>query len=330
MPKDYRSFSADELLTALEQAGRGPNPELIRVCLERREELTPGLLEMLTAGADYAWGDDDPRWYREVHAGILLCAFREPAALPILAEILRDPDAENLLEWLHFPISHYYGPTAVPMLTDLLNDTEVYEYGRSSSAGMLSYIGIHHPEERERIVEALRAYLPPVGEDGLPVLTPAERENPPDLWTWVASALTDLRDTGSQPQVIGLYKRRLIDEFAFGDLNAYLAAFEPDAEPPLDARRSYDMIREYEALHRQAQQEAEHKAKAAQEAQAQAQVNATRRETALAGSARGTQAAYMPPPPLETFVRTQPKVGRNDPCPCGSGKKYKYCCGKKR
>jgi len=25
--------------------------------------------------------------------------------------------------------------------------------------------------------------------------------------------------------------------------------------------------------------------------------------------------------------RTSPKVGRNDPCPCGSGKKYKKCCG---
>ncbi|MHC4705009.1 MAG: SEC-C metal-binding domain-containing protein [Planctomycetota bacterium] len=23
-----------------------------------------------------------------------------------------------------------------------------------------------------------------------------------------------------------------------------------------------------------------------------------------------------------------PKVGRNEPCPCGSGKKYKKCCGK--
>ena len=23
-----------------------------------------------------------------------------------------------------------------------------------------------------------------------------------------------------------------------------------------------------------------------------------------------------------------PKIGRNDPCPCGSGKKYKKCCGK--
>ena len=29
-----------------------------------------------------------------------------------------------------------------------------------------------------------------------------------------------------------------------------------------------------------------------------------------------------------TVVRTTPKVGRNDPCPCGSGKKYKQCCGK--
>jgi SEC-C motif domain protein len=27
--------------------------------------------------------------------------------------------------------------------------------------------------------------------------------------------------------------------------------------------------------------------------------------------------------------RDQPKIGRNDPCPCGSGKKYKKCCGQK-
>ncbi len=27
-------------------------------------------------------------------------------------------------------------------------------------------------------------------------------------------------------------------------------------------------------------------------------------------------------------LRAAPKVGRNDPCPCGSGKKYKKCCGR--
>jgi preprotein translocase subunit SecA len=33
-------------------------------------------------------------------------------------------------------------------------------------------------------------------------------------------------------------------------------------------------------------------------------------------------------PKVETYKRDQPKIGRNDPCPCGSGKKYKKCCGK--
>ncbi|MFW5954619.1 MAG: preprotein translocase subunit SecA [Guyparkeria sp.] len=33
-------------------------------------------------------------------------------------------------------------------------------------------------------------------------------------------------------------------------------------------------------------------------------------------------------PPTRPVRRENPKVGRNDPCPCGSGKKYKQCCGK--
>jgi preprotein translocase subunit SecA len=31
--------------------------------------------------------------------------------------------------------------------------------------------------------------------------------------------------------------------------------------------------------------------------------------------------------PIQQVVRNSEKVGRNDPCPCGSGKKYKKCCG---
>ena len=32
-------------------------------------------------------------------------------------------------------------------------------------------------------------------------------------------------------------------------------------------------------------------------------------------------------PKVETVVHEGPRIGRNDPCPCGSGKKYKKCCG---
>jgi len=35
----------------------------------------------------------------------------------------------------------------------------------------------------------------------------------------------------------------------------------------------------------------------------------------------------MDTPPPQPIRNTGPEVGRNDPCPCGSGKKYKKCCG---
>ena len=36
---------------------------------------------------------------------------------------------------------------------------------------------------------------------------------------------------------------------------------------------------------------------------------------------------YMEQKKSGTVIKGK-KIGRNDPCPCGSGKKYKYCCGK--
>ncbi len=37
--------------------------------------------------------------------------------------------------------------------------------------------------------------------------------------------------------------------------------------------------------------------------------------------------ADSPPPPIKPIRNLQPHIGRNAPCPCGSGKKYKKCCG---
>jgi hypothetical protein len=57
---------------------------------------------------------------------------------------------------------------------------------------------------------------------------------------------------------------------------------------------------------------------------------------AFAGAARSSAAVTDEPPRpartggddvIKTVRREEPKVGRNDPCPCGSGKKYKKCHG---
>ena len=45
-------------------------------------------------------------------------------------------------------------------------------------------------------------------------------------------------------------------------------------------------------------------------------------------SRTGRQAAEVRQPAPAPVQRTAPSVGRNDPCPCGSGKKYKKCCGR--
>ena len=50
-------------------------------------------------------------------------------------------------------------------------------------------------------------------------------------------------------------------------------------------------------------------------------------EHAEAGSAVAPAADAPPPAAPQPMTRAQPKVGRNDPCPCGSGKKYKQCHG---
>jgi preprotein translocase subunit SecA len=54
-----------------------------------------------------------------------------------------------------------------------------------------------------------------------------------------------------------------------------------------------------------------------------------RRQTRLTftGPNQGAAAAGEEAGKVRTITRDQPKVGRNDPCPCGSGKKYKKCCG---
>ena len=72
---------------------------------------------------------------------------------------------------------------------------------------------------------------------------------------------------------------------------------------------------EAEFIEQKRREEAERQQLAFQHAQASALPEAEQE--------RGQQAEA----PQQPMVRDAPKVGRNDPCPCGSGKKYKQCCG---
>ncbi|MCA1764631.1 MAG: SEC-C domain-containing protein, partial [Flavobacteriales bacterium] len=60
-----------------------------------------------------------------------------------------------------------------------------------------------------------------------------------------------------------------------------------------------------------------------------AQDDASKLQTSRPGAEGQQRRPGAPQPPQKTQpVRTEKKIGRNDPCPCGSGKKYKQCHGK--
>jgi preprotein translocase subunit SecA len=65
--------------------------------------------------------------------------------------------------------------------------------------------------------------------------------------------------------------------------------------------------------------------------QTPAQMAAEHADTTGMAFAQQTMPAQAGSPPQagkRQPVHAEPKVGRNDPCPCGSGKKYKHCHGK--
>jgi hypothetical protein len=149
--------------------------------------------------------------------------------------------------------------------------------------------------------------LPPFDDDEQPVLTTEEREYPPELWAWVVFALMNLRDTASQPLVLALFEADVVYEDVFGGRQDYLAAFRPNARPPSYAGTTYDVLETYERSYRMVQLEEQRHAKDARRRTGEGQ--------------RGVRARSASPPTT---------VGRNDPCLCGSGKKYKKCCGRRR
>lgn len=319
---NYADLTDQALLNFLETAGRTPPAALIEECVKRQAALTPALLVMLEDSFADDWEDgNDPRWYRGIHAGRLLIAYREEAALPLFEQVYisLDEGDQDYLEWFETDLAHY-GETAVPTFTRVLNlDTQgEYHYGRSLACATLSTIALQHPQTREGILQTMRALLPSLRADGSLDLEPEAEAH--DIWGELAVALADLRDEVSRPQVEKLLSDDWIEPMMI-TLESFQAEFAPDAPPPDEADFRYDILGIYGS--------------AAYEEKSSAMM-AGRRDLLR------DQGILWPKPDPQPYANPvsawfnnkvlnlpQQKIGRNDPCPCGSGKKYKNCHGQK-
>jgi preprotein translocase subunit SecA len=196
---------------------------------------------------------------------------------------------------------------------------------------------------RERIVKAVNdAYSAKVTRVGAPQMRYVERrvmlEKLDHHWREHLAAMDYLRQGihlrgYAQKDPKFEFKREAFDLFAAMlerikfETASLMATLEVRTQEEIEREeeeRRQRLMRALQAQHAEA-------ASALALAEEQAAAPAGARAAAIGAERRAGGGAAPPPlPPAEaagTFVRAERKVGRNEPCPCGSGKKYKHCHG---
>lgn len=275
---------------------------LIDACVRHGEEMV-SVLARLDAPPDPDDGDSG-RWWLRLHAIMILGLIPSAAAGLLMVRLMRrmaEADDVNLQDWLagYWPALFANKPeAAIEAVRDVASDREIDWYIRANALD--------------------------------PVLAAAERRGPKaldDALDWVAAIAADEGEDWEMRLSCGnalldfprAHHRSLVDALAALQKDRF-AKFHPadveeayaEGDSPGWHRRSdpWEFYRPERIAARQ---------------QRWAQED---REGEDEGSDDGLfgEGDDLFDEAGSTYVRKAPKVGRNDPCPCGSGKKYKKCC----
>ena len=328
---DYQSVTTDALIDLLfTEEDRVPTG-LIEMIVRRGSEALPRLLDILRCD-DYWYEGQHGEFWIELHVVTILSRQGDPAVLPdLVPRILTSCFADY--QWLSERWADVFAGFGVAAVTPLMamvaeyrdafRDGSDFSVARVEAMRSLSFIANDHPEACPRVVSWLASLL----------TDPREADR--DLLSAVVTPLLLLdRRNGQNSAAIleavrSAYRRGVIDTSLTGSLPELLRSIGPAT--------SKRFFRPWLHLFHTPEQ-------IALRAQIWASSDPHRRVEELrdAGSVLIGPPPFPPPlsnsypdptlspdyarstvsPPL---TRSQ-KVGRNDPCPCGSGRKFKKCC----
>lgn len=282
-----------ELLRSLE-SHRGSFPaRLTEEVIARKEETIPAFLQILENVAD-----DPAPWLGErmihVFAMYLLALFRETRAYPLLLRIFAYPGevafdlaGDIVTEDLYRILASVSGGDTTGILS-LIENEEANEWVRGAAIRTMVALVAAGQRSREEIMSSfLRLFV-------------RMKREPGQQWNSLAAACADIWPHEALYELNRAYKDDLIEPGYISWKNIEQAAAlgqegcleRQSREDPLITdvagdMRGFGWFRKPE------------------------------REKSYAQSVRAAS----------TVRRSEPKIGRNDPCQCGSGKKFKKCCG---
>jgi hypothetical protein len=307
-------MTTPEIIEALTPyTGRFPR-QAVEAAIAYREAITPHLLhaleEVANAPETFASRED---YMLHTFAVYLLAQFRERRAFPLLIKILEAPAdipdelfGDTITESLKNILGSLYDGDPEP-LKRLVEHDDVNEYVRGAAVEaflVLAYTGQISREEVVRYYQSLfRGKL---------------TRKYGQVWNDLACAVADLPAPELIEDLRQIFEEGLIDH-GYADLKGLErdANTTPEQKPDWfreKLRLMGDAVSEMEwwaAFHRDEPTRLRKRVKPP-----------THTSTRLPDQTE----VRSPTPRVNTPPRRAAKIGRNEPCPCGSGKKYKKCC----
>ncbi|MEI8121150.1 MAG: DUF1186 domain-containing protein [bacterium] len=292
----------NDILGELSQ-NRGYFPvEAVRAAIEMRDEITPRLLQAIKdASLHVGEPRDDGAYFLPLYSMYLLAQFREQSAYPLIIELCRLPRetlddllGDTITEGLSRLIASVCDGNVTP-IKSIVEDASVDEYVRGSALRSLAVLVYTGMIPRSDVI----AYFAELFHGKL------EKEYS-HIWDVLASEAVDLYAKTLAEDIHASYESGLLSP-GYMQPREVNEAFAMTEEAALSRSRQHcrglisDVVNEMNWWHC---------FKPKRELRLRTDPSHPRERT----------------PNSDTVVRSEPKVGRNAPCPCGSGKKFKKCC----
>ncbi|MGB6689985.1 MAG: DUF1186 domain-containing protein [Terracidiphilus sp.] len=285
--------------------------EAIEAAVVRREEITPELLRILESTAERPDEiDSDHGYMGHFYAMYLLAQFRETRAYPLVLRIAHLP--QDLLESLlgDFVTSDLDRVLAsvcgghIQGLQSLIEDETVDEWVRVSALESLVILVAAGQRGREEILTYFASlfHRGSLGKNEM-------------LWGDLIASTCDLYPSGLIAEIERAYEQGLVDSTIIDmeDVRRYLNEGLDRTLERLATTSHYRLV-----------DDAAEEMKWLDETEEEIERDFDEDDEGADDDFFWTEPHL--PATTGPIKRTTPKIGRNEPCPCGSGKKYKKCC----
>ena len=291
--------------------------EILQKVIAHRDEIIPELLSILEYTCNNAEQlAEQENYFAHIYAFYILAQFREQSAYPLICNLLNKPYVilDSLLgyvitEGLPTILASVYDGD-VELLKKIIENKQINEYIRSSALYSLVVMVAQGIITRDEVV----TYFKSLFKEKL------EREHS-NVWNALVSCSCDIYPEEVFEDIKSAYKDELIDPFyvSIKDIQMQIRNNKENVLEELHNNKTYQLIND--TIHELEGWSCFNDAYEKIDWNRIAKLNFE-----LENRVKEIK-EIIREPIIQEALGNQFKVGRNDPCPCGSGKKYKKCCG---